>query len=139
MRRCSHVVIMLLMGFVLKCAAQLPGYNSHPEFDPTIQGVSLIQLIANPQAFDGKKVQFIGFLNLEFEGDAVYLHTEDFQNGISRNAIWIDVPREMTKEQQQAVNRHYVICAGIFHADRHGHLGMFGGDVGEVTRIQGWR
>jgi hypothetical protein len=54
-QRCSHVVIILLIGCALKCAAQLPGYNSHPEFDPTIQGVSLIQLIANPQAFPVKE------------------------------------------------------------------------------------
>jgi hypothetical protein len=41
----------------------------------------MIQLIANPQAWDGKHVRVIGFLRLEFEGDALYLHREDLRTG----------------------------------------------------------
>jgi hypothetical protein len=35
--------------------------------------VSLIQLIANPEKYDGKQVAVVGFLRLEFEGNALYL------------------------------------------------------------------
>ena len=36
--------------------------------------VSLIRLIANPEKYHGKKIQVTGYINLEFEGDAIYLH-----------------------------------------------------------------
>jgi len=44
--------------------------------------VSVVQLIANPQQYDGKQVRLIAFLNLEFEGNALYLHREDFDKSI---------------------------------------------------------
>jgi hypothetical protein len=47
------------------------------KFDPNAVDVSVVQLIANPQLFDGKKVRFVGFLRREFEGDAFYLHRVD--------------------------------------------------------------
>jgi hypothetical protein len=132
--------ILVLFLFVPSgvTAGQMPGYNSKPGYDVTVQDVSVLQLIANPQPYDGKRVRFIGFLRLEFEGDAIYLHREDYQHQISQNALWINLPHDMTKQEQQAVNMHYVICAGVFQASKHGHMGMFSGEIAEITRLQSW-
>lgn len=64
--------------------------------EPT--NVSMVQLIANPEKFDGKLIRIIGFLRLEFEGDALYLHREDYENGIMGDAIWVDVNSEITRQ-----------------------------------------
>jgi hypothetical protein len=98
----------------------------------------VIQLIANPEKYDNQRVRVIGFLRLEFEGNAIYLHREDFNYGISKNALWIDVPKNMTKEQTAAVNNKYVICTGRFKAGMHGHVGMFSGKLTEITRLESW-
>ncbi len=37
------------------------------------ENTSLIRLIATPEKYDGKTIQVIGYLHLEFEGDAIYL------------------------------------------------------------------
>jgi hypothetical protein len=132
--------MLVLFLFVLSgvTAGQMPGYNAKPGYDATVQDVSVLRLIANPQPYDGKRVRFIGFLRLEFEGDAIYLHREDYQHQISQNALWINLPHDMTKQEQQAVNMHYVICAGVFQASKHGHMGMFSGEIAEITRLQSW-
>lgn len=127
---------------VLMCsqdgAGQMRGYypNAGPDLSP--ESVSLIQLIANPQQYDGKKVRFIGFLRLEFEGNAAYLHREDYENGLSQNAIWIDVPTNMSDRQKADTNLHYVICSGTFRAALHGHMGLFSGTLSDVYRLQVW-
>ena len=103
-----------------------------------VSDVSLIELIANPLRYDGKRIQVIGFLRLEFEGDALYLHREDFENAISKNAIWFDRPRDLSKKQVEAVNSKYAICEGIFKARDHGHMGMFSGAITGITWVEPW-
>jgi hypothetical protein len=117
---------------------QMDGYIKPDWHVDGFQNVSVVQLIANPQAYDNKPIQIIGFLRLEFEGDAIYLHREDYERGISQDGLWIDRPKDMTKEQINAANTKYVICAGTFHASGHGHMGMFSGEITGVSRLQVW-
>jgi len=130
-----------LIATVVPCSnasGQTRGYFPKPGPDDTVQDVSLIQLIVQPEKFDGKPVRFIGFLRIEFEGDAIYLHREDFDHGISNNGVWIHIPADMTKHQKDEVNMHYVICAGVFKASDRGHMGMFSGAIASVRRLESW-
>ena len=141
MKRPFIATSWLLIASVLLCSnssGQIRGYFPKPGPDDTVQDVSLLQLIAQPERFDGKPIRFIGFLRIEFEGNAIYLHREDFDHGISRNGVWIDIPTDMTKHQKDEVNLHYVICSGVFRAGDHGHMGMFSGAITNVRRLQLW-
>jgi hypothetical protein len=106
--------------------------------DDEVEDVSLIQLIATPQSYDVKRIRIIGFLHLEFEGDAIYLHREDFQQALTKNALWIEVPKDMTRTQIEAVNDHDVICTGSFAEAMHGHMGMNSGEMAHITRLEVW-
>ena len=53
------VCLLALIGVEMSRAANSIGVS-----------VSVIQLIATPDRFDGKRVQVIGFLKFEFEGNA---------------------------------------------------------------------
>src|SRR5688572_9432758 len=55
-------------------------------------GPSIIELIARPEVYDGKRVQVIGFVNFEFEGNGLYVSKEDWEQSIYRNGVWIDSP-----------------------------------------------
>ncbi len=102
-----------------------------------VRKVSMIQLIANPEKYEGARVRIKAFLNLEFEGNALYLHREDFEKSIAENAIWI----ELTDKQLLASTRlsgGYTLVEGTFSAKERGHFGMFSGSIRQVTRIQGW-
>lgn len=119
-------------------SSQLAGYYPKGGPDNGPQEVSLVQLIANPPVYDQTRVRLIGYLHLEFEGDAVYLHREDFDFGITKDAVWINLPKDITSAQIKAVNDHYVICSATFDAKTHGHLGMFAAELKDVTRLQVW-
>jgi hypothetical protein len=132
---------LLFIASTLLCTisdGQVRGYFPKPAPDDSVHDVSLIQLIAQPEKFDGKPVRLIGFLRIEFEGNAVYLHREDFDHGISQNGVWIDIPSDMTDRQRREVNMRYVICAGVFSATNRGHMGMFSGALTKVRRLEFW-
>ena len=100
--------------------------------------VTLVQLIANPEKFDGKLIRVIGFLRLEFEGNVLYLHREDYENAILGNGIWVDVTPAIMK-QYATLNMSYVLLEGIFSARDKGHMGMWSGSIRQVRRAQLWR
>jgi hypothetical protein len=103
----------------------------------TPTNVSLIELIANPEKWNGKIVQLIGYLNLEFEGNAVYLHREDYQKAINTNAIWVDLS-SASDENIGRLSGNYVVIRGRFDATRHGHMGLYNGTIREIFRCEKW-
>jgi hypothetical protein len=131
---------LVVLSFLLSRTAfsQTAGYYPKGGADDGVEDVSMIQLIANPQAYDNKRVRITGYLHLEFEGDVIYLHREDFDYVLTKNALWVNIPKDMTKEQMKAVNNLYVICTGRFRAGMHGHMGMNSGELDDITRLEVW-
>lgn len=99
--------------------------------------VSIIQLITNPEQFDGKLVRVIGFMHLEFEGDAVYLHREDFEYSIQKNSLAIDLSDSQGRMWGKLNNR-YVIIEGRFSSIAQGHFGARSGSLRDVSRLGNW-
>jgi hypothetical protein len=102
-----------------------------------IRNVSMIQLIANPQQYDGLPIRLVAFLNLEFEGTALYLHREDYEKSNASNAIWISLT-DRQENSSRRLSGGYVLVEGIFSSQEQGHLGMFSGSIKQITRIQSW-
>lgn len=103
------------------------------------ENVSLVKLIANPEKYDGKRIQVIGYLHLEFEGNAVYLHEEDFKHSMSENSFWVNFSSKLTKKQDpKKFSDKYVIIIGTFKANEKGHMGMFGGTLDNIVRLDLW-
>lgn len=100
--------------------------------------VTLVRLIANPEKFDGKLIRIIGFLRLEFEGNVLYLHREDYENAILGDGIWVDVTPAI-KQQSATLNMNYVLLEGVFSASERGHMGMWSGTIKQIRRAQLWR
>jgi hypothetical protein len=104
--------------------------------DPVM--VSMIQLIAAPQDFDGKRVIVIGVPRIEFEAQGLFLHKEDFDIGLSKNALWLVVPRDKDAEWRTLEGK-YVLVEGTFSAVNTGHFGMYSGAIRDITRFQAVR
>jgi hypothetical protein len=102
--------------------------------EPT--NVGMVQLLANPEKFHGKFIRVEGFLRLEFEGDALYLHREDYANGLTKNAVWVDMPQD---GQHTKLNMHYVLIEGVFDSKDLGHMGLFSGSIGKIRRAIPWK
>jgi hypothetical protein len=98
---------------------------------PCVYDVSLIELIANPTQWNGKRVQVVGFMHLEFEGTAIYVSEEDGKQFITKNGLWLSF-RQGAYEQAAALNDRYVRIRGTFLGRDHGHLGLWSGSLDDV-------
>ena len=92
---------------------------------------SIIQLLARPEIFDGKLVQVIGFVHLEFEGRGVYIRKQDYQDGLHHNGLWVGSLREGARIRDCQDN--YVVIEGRFDARSHGHMGLWGGSLADIS------
>jgi hypothetical protein len=127
LKKITTISALGLFGCAL-LAAFLAAQNSQ---DPT--GISLIQLISNPDRYDGKVVRLEGFLRLEFEGNALYLHQEDDDYMLTKNAICVDASPDMIKSRDN-LDKKYVLLEGTFDAKDHGHMGLFSGSLHKIKR-----
>ena len=91
------------------------------------QEVSLIELVANPARFDGKQVRVTGYLVREFEGDAIYLHRDDYDHGIRRNGLWVTFSKDGAELRCKTLR--YAFVQGKFVAKNKGHQGLWSGAI----------
>jgi len=101
------------------------------------RNATVLALLTSPAAYDGQVVRVIGYCWLEFEGNALYLHEEDFVAGISENSVWLTLSREEAASYRPVAGG-YAIVEGTFRAQKRGHLGSFGGSLERITRLQSW-
>ena len=108
---------------------------SSPAENPQV--VSLVQLIATPERFDGKLVTVIGFFQLdeEGEGDSLYLHHEDSRHALTRNRVIVARNSAVTYQKLQ-LNGNYVLVTGRFRAARPKDDSV--GKVIDITRCMVW-
>jgi hypothetical protein len=130
---------MLVIVFVLILIGNFCGANEAlaQAEPPEPNGVSLVQLIANPREYHEKLVRVIGFCRLEFEGDALYLHREDFEQGITKNAVWLDIEPPASVSPQN-LSDGYVLVEAVFDAESKGHMDLFSGTL-KVKKMGHWR
>jgi hypothetical protein len=101
---------------------------------------SLIRVLANPEKYDGKRIQLAGYFSKSFESVGLFLSKTDARVGNIQNAIWVNVPeRSGPKDQIQQLKRGYVNITGTFHyqpQNGHGHMGVWPAELKEVTFLQ---
>jgi hypothetical protein len=91
--------------------------------------IPLVALLANPERFDGKLVTIEGFLNLEYEGDAIYQSRSDFDEMLTGNAIWVDGPKFEEPSARRDLSGRHVSLTGRFDADMRGHFSAYAGGL----------
>jgi hypothetical protein len=126
---------MLRRSFLAMASAALAAPAAAQTTDVT--DVSLIALVANPSAYAGRWVSTIGFLNLEFEGNALYVGKADFDAAISGNSLWVDTQLYRDPAAVKRLARRYVLIEGKV-ATSKGHLGLHAATITEVRRIEPW-
>ena len=95
----------------------------------TLNDISIIQLLANPAKYDGKRVRVTGYVHFEFEGNGIYLHKEDYEHHMFKNGLWLSSSGTSTKDCQDT----YALIEGTYHAENTGHMGMWSGSIMEIT------
>ncbi len=129
----------LLVALALASTFNQPTPAAQPPDPDRVIDVSLIRLIATPEAFDGKRVRAHGFVRVEHEGTSVYLHREDYKHSLTKNGLWLQASDAAAPASREAaVNDRYALIEGRFSAKDTGHRGMWSGAIKDITRMEPW-
>jgi hypothetical protein len=107
-------ILMLIVGraSLAQVAAVTPDDDA-----PHALPVSIVTLLAMPASSSAKQVQVSGFLVLDFEGQALYLHKEDYQEGLSLNSIYVSLTPAQ-QQQYKSLDKTYVTIEASFQKRR---------------------
>jgi hypothetical protein len=105
--------------------------QSDPGGGCALYGASLLELIAVPERFHGKKVRVIGFVHLTFEGNSICPSQETVDR---RDCIFLDID----KLAEPGFRHGYALLEGRFDGELRGHLGCCSGTILEISRFQKW-
>jgi hypothetical protein len=112
------------------CSEQSPGGGC------AMYDVSIVELIANPAKYDGKRVRLMGYIHFEFEGNGIYLHKDDHQFSLGYNGLWVEWAARATRSSE--CQDTYALIEGTFRASHRGHMGLRSGAVTDMTRCMKW-
>lgn len=99
--------------------------------------VSMVKVIANPEKFDQRVVSLVGFLRVEAEGTALYFSAEDYQHGVSENALHVQLTDQIRKDVEK-LDMNYVRLEGAFDARHLGNLPFPSGEITRLSRCDLW-
>jgi hypothetical protein len=77
-------------------------------------------------------------MHMEFEGDVLYAHREDWTHTLIQNGIALDVPKSSYSSWMK-INNNYVAVQGVFSAEQRGHLALRAGSLIKITKLIKWR
>ena len=117
--RTAIVLSLLVLSTV--ASAQKASIRPEPQ--------SLIQLISNPERFEGQQVRVVGYVVREFEGDSVYLHREDHEQGLFKNGLWLDDVGKCKDAEGNMLSKKYALVEGVFSALSRGHRNISSGSI----------
>jgi hypothetical protein len=99
--------------------------------------VDMVALIAAPERYEGKIIRTVGFMSIEFEGDALYLHEEDYRYGLTKNSFALRLS-ESQRKQFKDLSLRYVLIEGTVFANGLEKTGKWSGAIGNIIRLEAW-
>lgn len=99
---------------------------------PMSRRVSLVDLIANAEMYDGMSVSVIGYINTYHEDEALFLSREDYENYVPANSVRIILPVKGRMRSGQ-----FAIVEGVFRVEYVEHTGQMG-KISPVARVDPW-
>lgn len=133
------VLACLIWIIVLKGGYQMK--KMYGSISQEVIEVSIINLIATPEKYDGMLVRVIGVVNFGFEDNGLFFSHEDYKKSITKNAIRIEMsssPLNTEYHMFSKFNGKYVIIEGIFSSQRKGNLDSYSGTIKKMSRIGKW-
>jgi hypothetical protein len=112
------------------------------------QLLSIDQLLAHPNKFDGRAVVVIAYANIEFEGDELC----DVPSAGGKSCVWLtwtdgpyeteqDLAKDLARydaaeEKWRAFHGKRVLVRGTFNRGPSGHFGMYLGEINRITGVK---
>jgi len=130
---------VVIVSIVVAVSIGASGQNRTPARARTAQplSVGMVALLATPQKFDGKLIRVIGVLGIQPESNALYLHEEDYDYGLTKNSFSLRLTEEQEKKFR-VLNKKHVIVEGKFSANGPEAMDMTSGAIFDVYRLERW-
>ena len=96
--------------------------------------VPLGTLLEYGDLFDDRRVQTIGYVHFEFEGNGLYLQADDALHYRHANGVWVDPAAYF--EPPASCQDAKVRVEGTFHAGSGGHGGLWPGALTDLTSCE---
>lgn len=132
MRYLLNSILVLLIAFGLNVGVA----STDPSDSDTAEWVSMIQLIATPERYEGKVVILTGHLRFGFEESVLYFHNEDAEVMNTQNALWLPLGDENHTGKYSDLDKETVCVKGRFKSGRQGHAGGFSRGIDEIESIE---
>jgi hypothetical protein len=124
--------LFFLAGYGIFCREQSTGRSASPE--PI--DVGMVALLATPEKYDGKSVRTIGFVCMEFEGKALYLHEEDYRHGLIKDSFALRLTDSQRREFKSMSPKYVLIEGRVYANGPEAH--EWAGAIGNITRLEVW-
>jgi hypothetical protein len=129
------LVLLALSGNVYPSRSQA---QKNPDNSDPIE-VGMVTLLGSPLKYDGKFIRTIGFMCLELEGNALYLHEEDYRYRNTKNSVELHLSKAQ-EGQFKSISLKYVLIEGRVSASQWDlDTGVYSGAIGNITRLELWR
>lgn len=84
------------------------------------RAITVASLMATPDKYHNQVVWVKGYLNLEFEGDAIYWRQRDYQANQYRNSFYVQFTDSLYQTKPVAAySQHHVMVRGTFDANQN--------------------
>jgi hypothetical protein len=125
------IAILFALATVSSCLSSepLPPVASAP-----VSEVSIQDLVAAPDKFNGARVRVIAPCRIEFEGSALYATEEALEARAAHQAVWLQLNWPLLPERR-ALNGKYVLVEGQFVSGLRGQE-RFQGAIIDVTSLR---
>ncbi len=81
-------------------------------------------------------IQVKGYLHLELNSNALYIHEEDYKKKITANAFSVSFDQKFEKKKNPLdYSDKYVILIGRFDAGEKGNAAQFSGAIKNIIRL----
>ncbi len=96
--------------------------------------VSIKELISNSEKYHGKVVRITGYVQLEFEGTAIYSSKEDAKKNLTKNGLWLSVGGKSVRCFD--CKNKFCLIEGTFNRENKGHFNGWSGAIENITRFE---
>jgi hypothetical protein len=131
-RLCYALILWILLVQDLSLAEDVTLAGKSPNYWEEYEGISMIQLIATPEKYNGRKFSVCGFARIEFEATALYHSQGDRKYGLSKNALWLNLGKG---REDKRLDGKLIRVFGVFDAQQKGHKGSYSGGLREIERM----
>lgn len=99
--------------------------------------VTLAEVLAHPDDYDGKRILVTGYFHFEFEGSSFCVDKAGATGSGVDTCVWLGEPSTFADPKDVAfVNDATIKVEGVFFKGPGGHMGMWPGEIQRLTRMQ---